>query len=58
VNDHPAHAGDIVRRRSDRLIVTVTHTDTRLHTTQWTGGPDIPMRYDEVDVLTPAGAAS
>jgi hypothetical protein len=59
VNDHPAHAGDIVRRRTDHLIVTVTFVgpDLLLHTTQWTGGPDIPMSIREVDVLTPAGVA-
>jgi hypothetical protein len=60
MNDHPAHAGDIVRRRRDRLIVTVTHVEPNthlLHTTQWTGGVDIPMRDNEVDVLTPAGVA-
>lgn len=28
-----------------------------LHTTQWTGGTDIPMHDNEVDVLTPAGVA-
>lgn len=59
MNDHPAHAGDIVRRRTDHLIVTVTHVDPALlHTTQWTGGPDIPMRPTEVDVLTPAGSVA
>jgi hypothetical protein len=37
MNDHPAHAGDIVRRRRDRLIVTVTSVEPNihlLHTTQ------------------------
>ena len=59
MNTHPAHRGDIVRRRRDGLIVTVTAVEPTthlLHTTQWTGGRDIPMRDNEVDVLTPAGA--
>lgn len=66
MNDHPAHAGDIVRDKGQPTAIplTVHHTEpgpkpelTALFCTKHTGGEFIHRLASTVDVLTPAGAA-
>ncbi len=64
MNDHPAHAGDIVRDKGQPTAIplTVHHIepgpDPLLLCTQSTGGRFIERRASTVDVLTPAGCAA
>lgn len=66
MNDHPAHARDLVRDRTRPTVpLTVARIepdparpgDPLLFCTQWTGAQPIRLHASDVDVITPAGAA-
>jgi len=62
MNDHRARVHDVVQPHGTNSRLTVNAVDGPddnhlLHTSLYTGGPDIPLHESAVDVLTPAGAA-